>query len=394
MIAQRQRRAEGAETLGRMQDGVQTERCGRIGTDKIGIFCYFIEEKCAGTPGSAFFFYRELAPTNQSKEEITCIKRECGMEKIYGTWNQAAEVIRENGCTVYQFQNESGEGSITMYDVFPGVTLAYNDFHMRYFESDFVPDREVFCIDHCREGRLEYEAGSNAYSYVEAGDLKLDRRLTHRGHFSMPLSHYHGAMVSFDMRLAVQSLPEQIRDFPADLRRIQKKYCADRYPMVLHGLDSIEHIFGELYAVPVKIRRPYFKIKILELLLFLEALEIGADAGERPYFYKTQVEKIKAMQEFLMCNAEQNFTQEELSARFDIPLTTMKRCFKSVFGSSIGAWLLEYRMNQAAVLLRTQKEISVAEIAGRAGYDSPSKFAMAFKKVMGLTPTEYRRAIR
>lgn len=316
------------------------------------------------------------------------------METYMGTWNQAVEVVRENGCSVYQFKNESGEGSITMYEVFPGVTLSYNDFHMSYFESDFVPDREVLCIDHCREGRLEYEAQSNVYSYVEAGDLKLDRRLTHRGHFSMPLSHYHGAMVSFDMKVAAGSLPEQIRDFPVDLRRLQQKYCADRYPVVLHGLDSIEHIFGELYAVPMQIRRPYFKIKILELLLFLEALEIPEDAEERPYFYKTQVEKVKALQEFLMRNAEQNFTQEELSVRFDIPLTTMKRCFKSVFGSSIGAWLLQYRMNQAAVLLRTQKDVSVAEIAGRVGYDSPSKFAMAFKKVMGLAPLEYRKAVR
>ncbi len=84
-----------------------------------------------------------------------------------------------------------------MYEVFPGVALAYNDFHMRYFDSAFQPGRDVFCIDHCREGRLEYMAKNDAYSYVEAGDLKLDSRLTHTGRFEMPLSHYHGAMVSF-----------------------------------------------------------------------------------------------------------------------------------------------------------------------------------------------------
>lgn len=48
-------------------------------------------------------------------------------------------MVRENGSSVYQFKNESGEGSITMCEVFPGVTLSYNDFHMSYFESDFVP---------------------------------------------------------------------------------------------------------------------------------------------------------------------------------------------------------------------------------------------------------------
>lgn len=307
---------------------------------------------------------------------------------------QAVELAHSDGCTVYQLKNETGEGTITIYQVFPGVTLAYNDFHMQYFDSDFVPDRPVFCIDHCREGRLEYAAGQNAYSYVEAGDLKLDRRLTHTGHFSFPLAHYHGAMVSFDLETAIPALPKEIRDFPADFSRLLNKYCTDRYPRVLHGPESIEHIFGELYRVPEKIKRPYFKVKVLELLLYLEALELSEDGEERPYFYKTQVEKIKAIQNFLIRHMEETITQEELAARFDISLTSMKQCFKSVYGQTIGSWLLQYRMNQAASFLRQDRRASVAEIAGRVGYDSPSKFAIAFRKVMGMSPVEYRRAIR
>lgn len=314
------------------------------------------------------------------------------MEEI--RWcHQLVQVAESGGCAVYQVKNETGEGTITMYEVFPGVTLSYNDFHMKQCESDFSPKRDIFCIDHCREGRLEYTSKENAYSYVEAGDLKLDRRLTHTGHFEMPLSHYHGAMVSFDMEVVTASLPGEIRDFPVDLRRIQKKFCPDRYPCVIHNPHAIEHIFGELYAVPEKIKRPYFKIKILELLLYLEALELPEKPEERPYFYKTQVEKVKAIQSFLAKNIGQNFTQEGLAAQFDISQTSMKQCFKSVFGMSIGSWVLQYRMNQAAVMLRREKEVNITEIAGRVGYDSPSKFAIAFRKVMGMSPSEYRRQI-
>lgn len=304
-------------------------------------------------------------------------------------------VIREevDGGALYRFQNDTGEGSIRLYEVFPGVSLAYNDFHMQYYDSTYRPGREVFCIDHCREGRLEYAAGADACSYVAAGDLKLDRRLTHTGHFEMPLAHYHGAMVSFDMETALRSLPLEIKDFPVNLRALQQKYCRDLYPMVIHSSSSVEHIFGELYAVPEKIKRPYFKIKILELLLYLEALELPEKAGERPYFYKPQVETVKAIQRFLTEHMEEHITQEELSRRFGIPLTPMKRCFHSVYGSSIGNWMLQYRMNQAAVMLRTQKNRNVAEIAGRVGYDSPSKFAGAFRRVMGISPTEYRNNI-
>lgn len=316
------------------------------------------------------------------------------MEKFLLTGDTSVKLAENDGCSVYQLRNETGEGTITIYEVFPGVSLSYNDFHIRYYDSEFKPDRNLFCIDHCREGRLEYPAADDAYSYVEAGDLKLDRRLTHTGHFEMPLSHYHGAMVAFDMDEAVGSLPQEVKDFPVNLRSLQEKFCSGIYPYVVHGEDSTAHIFGELYAVPEKIKRPYFKIKILELLLYLEALELPESPDEKPYFYRTQVEKVKAVQKFLVGHMDENFTQEELSRRFDIPLTPLKNCFKSVFGATIGSYLLEYRMNQAAVFLRTKREMSVAEIAGRVGYDSPSKFAASFRRKMGMTPMDYRNRIQ
>jgi AraC-type DNA-binding domain-containing proteins len=70
----------------------------------------------------------------------------------------------------------------------------------------------------------------------------------------------------------------------------------------------------------------------------------------------------------------------------------MKTCFKGVYGTSIFAYMRAYRMNRAAVLLRTGRQESVAEVAGRVGYDSPSKFAVAFKEVMGKSPLEYRNS--
>lgn len=171
------------------------------------------------------------------------------------------------------------------------------------------------------------------------------------------------------------------------------KYCSDRTPYVIPGEPAIEHIFSELYNVPVKIKKDYFKIKVLELLLYLDALELSGHTEERPYFYKGQVEKIKAIQALLTQDLTKNYTLEELSARFDIALTPMKNCFKSVYGSPIFTYMRNYRMNYAASLLKSDKSLKVAEIAGLVGYDSPSKFASAFHQTMGKTPLEYRKSI-
>ena len=58
---------------------------------------------------------------------------------------------------------------------------------------------------------MQYVADEDAYAYVEAGDLKLDRRLTHTGHFEFPLAHYHGAMICFDLETADAGLAAQMK---------------------------------------------------------------------------------------------------------------------------------------------------------------------------------------
>lgn len=299
-------------------------------------------------------------------------------------------VLQKDGCSVWQFRNETGEGTMTAYEVFPGVMLSFNDFHMSFYNSGYTTDRRLLAIDHCREGRMEYTAGKNTIAYVAAGDMKLDRRSLHNGIFRFPSCHYHGLTVAFDIDIAGSSIPSEMKDFPVTPERIISRWQLDDYPRVIHSADIMEHIFGEMYRVPENIRIPYFKVKILEMLLYLEALEIPKTES-RPYFYRTQVEKIRAIHKFLSEHIEENFTQEELSVKFDIPLTTMKNCFRSAYGMSIGSWLTDCRMNRAAEMLINESKSTVAEISGRVGYESASKFAAVFKKVMNMTPMEYRR---
>ena len=219
-------------------------------------------------------------------------------------------VVENDGCRVFQIHDETGEGTMTQYDLFPGVSLMYNDFHMESCESEFYTTEDLLCIDYCRQGRMEYPAGLDAYSYVEAGDLKLDRRLEHRGHFTFPLSHYHGITIGFILPQAAGSLAEWVREFPVNLGRLQEKFCSGCHPKVIHRAPSVDHIFQELYAVPEQIKLPYFRIKVLELLLYLDALELDGKT-EKPYFYKSQVEKVKAAHRLLTEDLERHSGSEE-----------------------------------------------------------------------------------
>jgi AraC-like DNA-binding protein len=83
-------------------------------------------------------------------------------------------------------------------------------------------------------------------------------------------------------------------------------------------------------------------------------------------------------------------TLESLSERFGIPLTTMKTCFKSVFGTPIQAYMREYRLQAAATMLR-ETDDSIADVATKVGYNSHARFSAAFKAAFGTSPTDYRK---
>ena len=71
--------------------------------------------------------------------------------------NTVKEIIKGDTSTVVQLRNSQGEGSLTIYELCDGLTMMYNDFHMPYCESDLEIKDNIFCIDFCNEGRIEYE---------------------------------------------------------------------------------------------------------------------------------------------------------------------------------------------------------------------------------------------
>jgi AraC-like DNA-binding protein len=305
--------------------------------------------------------------------------------------DESVKLIVENDhCAVYKVEDASGEGLMTCYGVFPGVILMYNDFHIERCHSQVTPQADIFCIDHCREGRIEWELDNGACIYREAGTLQFDIREKHGRNFNCPLRHYHGLTINFIIDEAQESLSAALDGFAVDLRALREKLCPGGWPRAKAADTTPGFHFETLYNINENIRSPLSRIKILELLLYLDVLPAKNEFIEHPYFHKTQVDTIKAIERFMTARPENHYTLEELSSRFKISVTSMKRCFKGVYGSSIYTYMKAWRMNAAAVMLKQTNE-SIISIAVDLGYDNASKFSSAFKDVMGKTPSEYRK---
>ena len=66
------------------------------------------------------------------------------------------------------------------------------------------------------------------------------------------------------------------------------------------------------------------------------------------------------------------------------------RCFRSTIGTTPIQYLKQYRIQQAARLLKETPE-KVSEIASRCGFQDMSYFTKVFREVFGCVPTEYRK---
>lgn len=97
-------------------------------------------------------------------------------------------------------------------------------------------------------------------------------------------------------------------------------------------------------------------------------------------------------EQYLLNNLSRHVTLEELTEKFGVSGTTLKKHFREDHGMSLYAWFKAQRMQAAANALRSSRD-SILKIAGDYGYENASKFSAAFRDVFGVSPREYRKAL-
>lgn len=293
--------------------------------------------------------------------------------------------LETDGRIVQQLESADGQAIMTGYPVFPGIEIAYYDIHAHRCQLDGAPSTALMRIRHCREGRLEQPMG-NEYYFLAPGDLAVSCGGASDAAACFPTGHYHGITVTIDPTRAPECLSCFLSDVNVRPAALMEKFCANGGYFAARSSASVEHIFSELYSVPEEIRRGYFKVKILELLLFLSALPTER---RRTAYSGAQVRLAAAVREHLLSATEDRPTTAELSARFHVSATQILQSFQGVYGMSPAAFLRGQKMHAAAELLRSSDR-TVLDIAGQFGYDNASKFARAFRSIIGVSPNAYR----
>ena len=318
----------------------------------------------------------------------SCLTPTALEKSMYG--DNIEVVSRSPACKIYRLTDAPEESRITAYTIFPGIQIVYRDIHspnclIRQKTTDVILE-----ISHCREGRLEYEADDNC-CYLMPGDIAILHR--HGTDYStlFPLHHYHGISIIVDLSETPRCLSCFLADVTVSPHELADKFCSARPFFVARSGAGIEHIFSELYQVPEELKQGYFKVKVLELMLFLTALSIDTDETPLKSCPRPHVILAKNVHQYLTEHISDRITLEQLSSVFHISGTTIKNSFKTVYGVSVYNFIRTKKMQMAAEIL-LHSDLTIMDIAGQFGYDNASKFSGAFRDVMGLSPGEYRNS--
>lgn len=152
-----------------------------------------------------------------------------------------------------------------------------------------------------------------------------------------------------------------------------------------------------------KIARSLLKLtqkdKLNQFIGFLKILQVlsntNIDALSKFTYAKAlstnEGERLQVVFDFVFKNFHKPIALDEVSKMAYMTPTAFCRFFKERTNKTFFQFLIELRIEHACQLLRAEKEMNINLISDLSGFNSISNFNKKFKKVKGITPTQYQQ---
>jgi len=129
-------------------------------------------------------------------------------------------------------------------------------------------------------------------------------------------------------------------------------------------------------------------------VLFIQAMRAhivsNAERCNRGWLHAIFDPKIGAALKSIHENVNSAWTVESLAAAAGMSRSAFASHFKELLGQTPLDYVTDWRMQKAIQLLQ-QHDKKLIEVAQSVGYESDAAFSKAFKRVVGVTPGEYRQ---
>ena len=160
---------------------------------------------------------------------------------------------------------------------------------------------------------------------------------------------------------------------------------------VVRGTVWGSAVFSALGGMERPARGQYATLKAVELLYLLHRRSPLTAPDTAAYVDPYLTDTVRELHDYMLDHLGDRLTIGVLAARFQISPTSLKTCFRRLYGQPLHQYLQQQRLRRAAELL-ADSPLPVNAVAERVGYGSASQFGVAFRRMYQLSPSHYRRA--
>ena len=187
-------------------------------------------------------------------------------------------------------------------------------------------------------------------------------------------------LMNYDVDVIITDIRMPVMDglsFLQKLQQLGKKYQV----IILSGYDDFAYAQQAIrFGVKEYLLKPINKDELYRAIDRNAAAKV--ESKERAV--------IAEVKEILEQEFDQPLDLNYLASRVYLTPKYLSKLFRTETGITIVGYLLSLRMEKAKKLLMENKELKSYEVAERVGYSDPVAFNKIFKKLVGMTPREYR----
>lgn len=103
--------------------------------------------------------------------------------------------------------------------------------------------------------------------------------------------------------------------------------------------------------------------------------------------------RMREIMQYILANLNREISLNDLANQMYVSASTLSRIFKKETGVYFADYVMQLRVKNALELLKYTQQ-NMTHIAMVSGFTNSASFNRAFKKVMGITPSEYRETYR
>lgn len=149
------------------------------------------------------------------------------------------------------------------------------------------------------------------------------------------------------------------------------------------GIDLFSSIFS---AIENNSHNEYLcYAKLYELCDYL----VNYSSSRNEVETDVQLDYVKKIIKYIRLKYCEQIQVSDIANACGLNRSYLTRLFKEATGSSVQNYLMTYRM-KAAIKLMYNPDLSIQYISFAVGYGDVFTFSKAFKKMMGMSPSDYR----